>query len=88
MILQNLKEANKLTSGVMASNSIHSLQNPRFLEAYNEMTRDVSKKLLKNANAREVNIIKKIHGLKKLHKNYGHDNRHLFAQFSKEDLQE
>ena len=38
-ILQNLKEAKKLTAGVMASNGIHSLRDPRFLEAYNEKRR-------------------------------------------------
>jgi hypothetical protein len=34
--MQNVREAKKLTSGVMASNGIHSLRDPRFLEAYNE----------------------------------------------------
>ena len=36
LIMQNVKETKKLTSDVMASNGIHSLCDPRFLEAYNE----------------------------------------------------
>ena len=42
MILQNLKEAKRLTSGVMASNGIHSLCTPRFLEAYHEKRREAN----------------------------------------------
>ena len=85
MILQNLKEAKKLTSGVMASNGIHSLRDPRFLEAYNEKRRDASEKLLKNAHARKTNIAKKIDGVKKLREKYGHETTHLFAQFNKDE---
>jgi len=55
-----LKEAKKLTSGVMASNSIHSLCDPRFLEAYNEKRRDASEKIEKNVNARKAIVAKKI----------------------------
>ncbi len=35
VIMQNLKEAKKLTSGVMASNGIHSLRDPRFVPYIN-----------------------------------------------------
>ena len=59
-ILQNLKEAKKLTSGVMASNGIHSLQDPRFLEAYNHRRKEAHDKLEKNASARKAYVAKKI----------------------------
>jgi hypothetical protein len=85
VILQNLKEAKKLTSGMMASNGIHSLSDPRFLQAYNEKRREASEKLEKNANARKANTMKKIDGVKKLREKYGHESTHRFAQFSKEE---
>ena len=83
--LQNLKEAKKLTSGVMASNGIHSLRDPRFLEAYNEKRREANKKFEKNVKAKKANIRKKIEGVKKLREKYGHESTHIFAQFSKEE---
>jgi hypothetical protein len=66
LIMQNLKEEKKLTSGVMASNGIHSLSDPRFLEAHNEKRREASEKIEKNVNARKANIAKKIEGVKTL----------------------
>ena len=84
-IMQNLKEAKKLTSGVMASNGIHSLRDPRFLEAYNEKRREASEKIEKNMSARKANIAKKIEGVKMLHEKYGHESTHSFALFSKEE---
>jgi hypothetical protein len=85
LIIQNLKEAKKLTSGVMASNGIHSLRDPRFLEAYNEKRREATEKLEKNAHAKKVNIAKKIEGVKKLREKYGHESTHFFANFSKDE---
>ncbi len=84
-ILQNLKEAKKLTSGVMASNGIHSLQDPRFLEAYNERRREAQEKVEKNTNARKALVVKKIEGVKKLRDKYGHESTHLFANLSKDE---
>jgi hypothetical protein len=85
LILQNLKEAKKLTSGVMASNGIHSLSDPRFLEAYHQRRKEVNDKLEKNSNARKAQLVKKINGVKKLREKYGHESTHLFANFSKEE---
>jgi hypothetical protein len=85
VILQNLKEAKKLTSGVMASNGIHSLRDPRFLEAYNHRRKEAHDKLEKNASARKAHLAKKIDGVKKLRDKYGHESKHFFANFSKEE---
>ena len=52
MILQNLKEAKRLTSSVMASNGIHFLRDPIFLEAYHEKRREANEKFEKNLNAK------------------------------------
>ena len=54
----------------MASNGIHSLQDPRFLEAYNERRREAQEKVEKNTNARKALVVKKIEGVKKLHDKY------------------
>ena len=84
-ILQNLKEAKRLTSGVMASNGIHSLRDPRILEAYHEKRREANEKFEKNVKAKKANVRKKIEGVKKLREKYGHESTHIFAQFSKEE---
>ncbi len=85
MIAKNLKEAKKLTSGVMTSNRIHSLCDPRLLEAYHEKRREASEKVGKNVNARKANVAKKIEGVKALRAKYGYESTHLFARFSKEE---
>jgi predicted ribosome quality control (RQC) complex YloA/Tae2 family protein len=85
IILQNLKEAKKLTSGVMASNGIHSLCDPRFLEAYHDKRREANEKLEKNVNAKKANVRKKIEGVQRLREKYGHESTHLFVQFSKDE---
>jgi len=50
----------------MASNGIHSLRDPRFLEEYNQRRKDAHDKLEKNANAKKAQLEKKINGVKKL----------------------
>ena len=46
---QNLQEAKKLSSGVIVSNGIHSLNDKQFLKAYNQRRTDVIKKSKKTA---------------------------------------
>ncbi len=69
----------------MASNGIHSLQDSRFLEAYNEKQREAREKVEKNTNARKALVMKKIEGVKKLCNKYGHESTHLFTKFSKDE---
>ena len=70
----------------MASNGIHSLCDPRFLEAYHEKGKEATKKLQKTANANKASVIKKIEGVKNLHEKYGHESTPLFAKLSKEEF--
>ena len=58
--MKNLKEAIKFTLGVIASNGIHSLSDPRVLHAYNEKRREATEKLEMNATAKRTNVTKKI----------------------------
>ena len=60
LIMQNLKLTHKLRSGVMASNGILSLHDPRSSQAYNEKRRETSEKLAKNPTARKVSVMKKM----------------------------
>ena len=39
----------------------------------------------KNASARKAHLAKKIDGVKKLRDKYGHESKHFFANFSKEE---
>jgi hypothetical protein len=69
----------------MASNGIHSLRDHRFLEAYNQRRKEVCDKLEKNASASKARVAKMIRGVKKLRDKYGHESKHLFTNFSKEE---
>ena len=69
----------------MASNGIHSLSDPRFLQAYHDRRSEAREKLERNVVARKANTAKKIEGVKKLREKFGHESTHMFAQFSKEE---
>jgi hypothetical protein len=58
-VVANLKEAKRLSSGVLASHGIHSLNDPRFLEAYNEKRKRVIEKAEQVADAKKERLHKK-----------------------------
>lgn len=82
-IVQNLKAAKKFTSGVMAANGVHCLNDPKFLEAYNARQTAIKEKAEKTALERRQRRLKKIDGVKKLREKYGHESIHKFAKFNK-----
>ena len=81
-IVDNLRAAKRLTAGVIASNGIHSLNDPRFLQAFNEKRSEVIAKTAKSAADRRKRLLDKVSGVKKLREKYGDERAHLFAQFS------
>ena len=83
--LQNLKEAKKLSTGILASNGVHSLSDPRFLEAYNAKRAEVQQKQEKTAVERRHKLKKRMEGVKKLREKYGHESTHRFASFNKDE---
>ena len=80
-----MREAKKQTSGVMASSIIHSLCDTVFLHACNEKRREASENLEKHAISEKVNGTKKIQWVKMLREKYGHESKHLFEPFSKDE---
>ena len=83
--IQNMKEAKKLSSGVIAENGVHSLSNPRFLEAFNAQREETIRKDEKSLVGRKQRLKKKLEEVKKLREKYGHEITHHFVSFNKEE---
>jgi len=81
-VVENLKEAKRLSSGVLARHGIHSLNDPRFLEAYNDKRKKVIEKADQAANAKRERVQKKIQGVMALRAKYGDEKTHQFANFT------
>ena len=71
--MANLKEAKRLSSGVLASHGIHSLNDPCFLEAYNNKRKRVIEKADQAAKSKRERLQKKIQGVMALHEKYSHE---------------
>ena len=64
--MENLKAAKKLSTGVLASNGIHCLNDPRFLDVYNEKRETArEKREMREAGKKEM-LLRKISGVKAL----------------------
>ena len=85
-VTKNLREAKRLSAGVVVSNGIHSLSDPRFLEAYNGRRTDAIGKAEKKAVKTRNKNQKKIEGVCRLRKKYGHERTHRFAGWSGAEL--
>jgi hypothetical protein len=55
------------------------------LEAYNQRRKEACDKLEKDVNARKALVAKKIEGVDNLRDKYGHESKHLFTNFSKDE---
>ena len=70
-VITNLREANRLSSGVLASNGIPCLNDPRFLKAYYEKRQKVIDKAKQSAAGKRVRLMKNIEGVTNLRVKYG-----------------
>ena len=82
-VIENLRESKRLSSGVLAANGVYSLNDERFLQAYNEKQAETAAAAAKSAESRRTRLRKKISGVKALRDKYGHESTHLFATLSK-----
>ena len=80
-VVANLKEAKRLLSGILTKYGIHSLNDPRFLEAYNDKRERVIEKADQAANAKSKRLQKKNQGVMALRAKYGDEKTHQFANF-------
>ena len=84
-IKQTLKEAKRLSTGTCAQVGIYSLNNPEFLQAYDERQAEAREKEQRAASNKRKMLHKKIDGIKKLRVKYGHESTHRFVPFSREE---
>ena len=80
-----MKEAKRLSLGVMAANGIHSLNNPEFLEAHNTRIRVAAEKTEKKTEKARSQLKKKIEGVAQLRQKHGNEKILGFLLYSKED---
>ena len=85
LVVENLKAAKKLSTGVLASNGIHCLNDPRFLDVYNEKRETArEKREMREAGKKEM-LLRKISGVKALREKHGHESIHLFSLCNKDE---
>jgi hypothetical protein len=86
MIADNILKSQRLTSGVMTKNSIHSLSDPRFLEPFCQRCIETQKKDEEKKSKRKALHGKLVSAVKvSLRKKLGHENTHKFEQCDKNE---
>ena len=84
--MHNMKTAKKLTAGVVVGEGIHSVDDPRFLEAYNARRAEATRKQAEKDARRKETKQKKVEGVRKLREKYGHERTNLFAGWKFDEL--
>ena len=84
-IVDNIKKAQRLTSDVLASNEVHSLNDPRFLAPYHERHDADAARIEEMKSKRKEKENKLASTMIELRKKYGHEKT---QQFQTCDLKE
>ena len=83
MIADNILKSQRLTSGVMMKNSIHSLNDQRFLEPFYQRHIEMQKKDEEKKSKRKALNSKLVSAVKVLRAKWGHEKIHYFQQCDK-----
>ena len=83
MIAEKNSKSQRLTSGVMTQNAIHSLNNPRFLEPFCMRRIETAKKEDKKTSKRRALNSKLVSAVTELRGKWGHEKTHFFQQCNK-----
>ena len=78
-ISENIKKSQRLTSGILANNAVHSLDDPRFLEPFRQRRIENDIKEEDKKTKRKAKASKLLSGVKAIRNKYGMDKTHLFA---------
>lgn len=84
-ISENMQRSQRLTSGVLTQNAIHSLSDPRFLEPFRQRQQEAAKKEQEMRSKRKTKSNKLVSSVMKLREKYGHERTHLFEQCDKNE---
>ena len=81
-VTENLKNAKRLTTGIMVKEGIHSPNDPRYLEAVNEKEEDANEKMQEQALQRRNKKNKIFNDIKALRSKHGDETMHNFKKFT------
>ena len=81
----NIKNAKRLTAGVLTANGVHSLDDPAFLNPFRERQAENNAKKQKTKDDNRKKLKKRISGVKSLRQKYGPDSTLMFAAFTKDE---
>ena len=82
-IAQNILKSQRLASGVMTQNPIHSLNDPRFLEPFYLRLIETTKKEAKKKSKQKALNSKLVSAVTLLRAKWGHEKTHFFQQCDK-----
>jgi hypothetical protein len=82
-IAQNILKSQRLTSGVMTQNSIHSLNDPQFLNPFRLRLIESTKKEAEKKSKRKALNSKLVSAVKELRAKWGHETTHFFQLCNK-----
>ena len=82
LISKNLQDAKRLSTGVMAADGIHSLNDPRFLQPLKKRAIQTKEKESRAAADKRGKLTKRIENATKLREKFGNERTHLFANFN------
>jgi hypothetical protein len=80
LIAENILKLQRLTSGVMTNNSIHSLSDPRFLEPFCQRCVEAANKDAEKKSKWKAINSKLVSAVKALRVKWGHEKTHFFQQ--------
>ena len=83
--VQNIRDARRLTTGVLTANGIHSLQDPKFLCSYHERQKLRTKKEEKAMSMKRAKKKKNVNSVLMMRSKHGHEMTHQFAHCSAEE---
>ena len=84
-IVENIQKSQRLTSGVLTKNSIHSLSDPRFLDPFRQRQKETAEREQAKMSKRKAKSNKLVNAVKKLREKYGHEKTHMFQPCDKNE---
>ncbi|KAL3804780.1 hypothetical protein ACHAW5_001887 [Stephanodiscus triporus] len=84
-IAENILKSQRLTSGVMTKNAIHSLSDPNFLEPFRQRRIETQKKIEEKKSKRKALHGKLARAVQALREKWGHEKTHCFEQCDKNE---
>jgi len=79
-MVDNIKKSQRLTSGILASNGVHSLNDPRFMVLYHVHHDADAARIEEMKSKRKEKENKLASTMIALHKKYGHKKTHQFQR--------